>query len=464
MSTDFNPPPAYDSLSASYRRSSTVERQSLHSIPLTVPKKDPHTHETGFSYVKIIFVILLFLLSLVSFVVQTETTSYVYSIGFNEPVLLLLLTHGSWWMLWPIQFIANGSYKTVRRYIRYKRGYEEINDPKKWKGWRRSFASSVKAQHKNIFQIAELTAEANLPDFTYQYGGTHSFRRYTQFFKSRAIRYMWLSTLILCVVLNVAGSTWYISMGLSTPSDVTAIYNSSAFTAYVFAIPILHEKFSWIKVSAVLTAVAGVFIVAYSGKDDDAAEYPHRLLGNIIILIGAILYGLYEVVYKKKCCPPSSEVSARRQASFSNFSMCLIGINTFLILCVPAFFIHIFGIYKFDIPSDGTIWLYVIISLLGNIIFSVSFLALMSLTSPVLSSVASLVTILVVGVADYILWGAESNFMQIIGYAFVMGGFGLLTYASWNEIAEEDKDDQAIETDTESIISNASNASNSGTI
>ena len=36
---------------------------------------------------------------------QTEFTSQAYKLKFLEPVVLLAVTHGSWWLLWPIQII-----------------------------------------------------------------------------------------------------------------------------------------------------------------------------------------------------------------------------------------------------------------------------------------------------------------------------------------------------------------------
>jgi drug/metabolite transporter (DMT)-like permease len=412
-----------------------------------------------FSYLKIIFVITLFLISLITFVTQTELTSLLYSkYQFNEPILLLYLTHGSWWILWPLQFLSIALYKTIKRYILYKKGFIDSNG-KRWKGFRKTFTSSIKAQHQNIFHTIELTTLANISDYEILYKDPKkSFNYYSEFIKSKAFNYIFKMSALLCIILNIAGLTWYVAMSLSTGSDVTAIYNCSAFTAYIFAIPILKEKFSWIKANSVIIAIIGVFMVAYMGKlsnnniIDSNNDFPHRLLGNFIILFGAILYGLYEVFYKKWCCPPSEIVSARRQATFSNFIMCLIGINTFIVLGLAFLIVEILNIHHFQFPTDSTAIFVMIASILSNILFSVSFLGLMSLTSPVLSSVASLLTILVVGLFEYIFRGIVIEFAQIIGYVLIILGFTLLTYASWNEITQEDTEDDYI-TDTESTYS-----------
>lgn len=418
-----------------------------------------------FSYLKVIFVIILFILSLITFVVQTELTSLLYTnYDFKEPILLLYLTHGFWWFLWPCQFISVAMFKAIRRYILYKRGYTSVNG-KSYKGLRRAFASSVKAQHQNVYHTAELTTQSNIINYELIYKDSKkSFKYYSQFYNSTAFWYVFKMSTFLAIILNIAGVTWYIAMSLSTGSDVTAIYNCSAFTAYIFAIPILKEKFSWIKANSVITAISGVFIVAYMGKSsngDGEADnnYPHRLFGNFIILIGAILYGLYEVFYKKWCCPPSELVSARRQATFSNFIMFLIGINTFFLMGIVIFVVEITGFHHFEFPTSPKANVIMIFSIISNHLFSVSFLGLMSLTSPVFSSVASLTTILIVGIFEWIFRGVVITLSQIFGYLLIMVGFGLLTYASWSEITKEDVDDDYI-TDSESTYSSASSQIN----
>ncbi|CAL1209706.1 unnamed protein product [Candida parapsilosis] len=65
------------------------------------------------SRTKIIFVVGLFILSLTAFVCQTEFTSQAYKLKFSEPVLLLAVTHGSWWLLWPLQVLFISVWRTI---------------------------------------------------------------------------------------------------------------------------------------------------------------------------------------------------------------------------------------------------------------------------------------------------------------------------------------------------------------
>ncbi|VEU23605.1 DEKNAAC104765 [Brettanomyces naardenensis] len=362
----------------------------------------------------------------------------------------MLVTHGSWWILWPIQFTLVANYKAIKRAHLHRKGLPPQNG-KPYRGFIKSVTSSIKTQHRNVAHTAELTAGNCHTDYSREFS-SRGFHSYVEFFRSFALSHMFKSSFFLSIILNVAGATWYIAMQLSTGADVTAIYNSSAFSAYLFAVPILHEAFSWIKAGSVIVAVAGVGFVAYGGPQDhqETDNYPHRTLGNIIILTGAVLYGFYEVMYKRLCCPPAGNVSARREATFSNFTMCLIGINTTIILSSALFIAYLFGFYSPSFPASFTAWRLVILSVLSNIVFSVSFLGLMSLTSPVFSSVASLVTILLVGASEWLFRGISIGLLQAAGYCLIMAGFCMLTYASWAEISEEDTEDELIDTDSES--------------
>ena len=235
------------------------------------------------------------------------------------------------------------------------------------------------------------------------------------------VPYILKTTAFVSTALTVAGGSWYAAVDMTSASDLTAIYNCSAFFAYAFSIPLLHDKLRFDKAFSVLVAIAGVLIVAYGdsgtvthggksggsvGAGPDPEEASNRTLGNIVIGVGSVLYGLYEVLYKRLACPPEG-VSPARGMIFAMTFGSLIGSFTLLVLWIPLPILHIWGIEKFELPQGEAAWM-LAISVLANaskspkikpmwipytdcmIAFSGSFLVLISLTSPVLSSVAAL--------------------------------------------------------------------------
>ena len=71
------------------------------------------------------------------------------------------------------------------------------------------------------------------------------------------------------------------------------------------------------------------------------------------------------------------------------------------------------------------------------IAFSGSFLVLISLTSPVLSSVAALLTIFIVAIVDWLLTGVPLSVAAITGGLLIIAAFILLSWSTYREMDEE---------------------------
>ena len=188
------------------------------------------------------------------------------------------------------------------------------------------------------------------------------------------IPYLLKTTAFVTMSLTVAGGSWYLAVNMTTASDLTAIYNCSAFFAYAFSIPLLKDKLRFDKVFAVIVAIVGVLVVAYGDRDEDKhadgtpgkgeGQVNNRLLGNLIIGIGSILYGLYEVLYKKYACPPEG-TSPGRSMIFANTFGSLIGCFTLFVLWIPLPVLHILGWETFRWPTGETAWM-LLISVCAN--------------------------------------------------------------------------------------------------
>ncbi|KAK9359889.1 hypothetical protein V1504DRAFT_434359 [Lipomyces starkeyi] len=346
--------------------------------------------------------------ALASFVIQTEAAGYIaQGLRYQKPIFMLYVTHSSYMILFPLQLI-----------------FLWLRSP------RHSLSTIFKKHQRIILSTLSIIAASN-----------HS--------KVSPLQYLIRTTSLITLALTIAASTWYVAVNLTTPSDVTAIYNCSAFFAYAFSVPLLQEKFKWSKAFSVCLAIFGVLIVAYGDsyvpsiwtpgdtRDESSSPSPdefasNRLMGNIIIGVGAAMYGLYEVLYKRFACPPSS-VSVRRSALFANVFGSSMGLFTFTCLWILLPILHVLGVEKFEIPRGETLQV-LIVSVLANVAFSGSFLTLMSLTSPVLSSVAALLTIFLVALCDWVLFSTPLTIGAIVGGLTIAVAFVLLAYASWQEI------------------------------
>lgn len=255
------------------------------------------------------------------------------------------MTHGSWIVLWPVQLAL----------LRL----QNLSQP--WSTfWRR---------HVQLLRQTALMV---------QHQTLHPTTRQSQ---ESPRGYMIKMTAFVTCALTVAGGSWYVAVNMTTASDLTAIYNCSAFFAYAFSVPMLHEKLRTSKVVAVAIAIIGVFVVAYGdkspakhgsksgggaggGKAPPSHEAENRALGNLVIGVGSVLYGFYEVLYKKLACPPDG-CSPGRGMIFANTFGSLIGAFTLCVLWIPMPFLHYMGWEEFGLPRGEAAWM-MAISVLAN--------------------------------------------------------------------------------------------------
>lgn len=334
---------------------------------------------------------------------------------------MLYLTHGSWVFLFPLQL---GVLRLMKREVPWKQF---------WRGvvWEVRVVGGMVREQKLEVQAPGRGRGGH--------GHGHGYGQRGAREGGSPWRYLAWTTAGITCALTVAGLSWYLAVSMTTPSDLTAIYNCSAFFAYAFSIPLLKEKPRMGKIAAVAIAILGVLIVAYGDGNPDSGEIDGgtRFLGNMIIGVGSVLYGLYEVLYKRFACPPEG-TSAFRSVTFANTFGSMIGLFTIFVLWIPIPILHWTGIESFEVPRGRAAWL-LFWSIVMNMSFAGSFLVLISLTSPVFSSVASLLTIFIVAVSDWMMTGKPLSGASMVGGLFIMLAFGLLSWSTWKEIEEQEE-------------------------
>ncbi|KAG9204228.1 hypothetical protein G6514_001301 [Epicoccum nigrum] len=390
--------------------------RSAHQFHERDPQAQAHL-ETRRKYT---YAAIFLVLSLISFTVQTETAVYIqHELKWEKPYCMLYMTHGSWVVLYPVQLLLLRLQNRDQPWATFWRRHTQLLRQ-----------TALMVQHQTLHPTPRQSLVS-------------------------PVRYMVKMTVFITCALTLAGGSWYVAVNQTTASDLTAIYNCSAFFAYAFSIPILHEKVRASKVVAVAIAVAGVFVVAYGdtspakhgsksggGTGGDKAPPSHeaenRAFGNLVIGVGSVLYGLYEVLYKRLACPPEG-AAPNKGMIFANTFGSLIGLFTLTVLWIPLPLLHYTGWETFELPRGEQAWM-MAISVLANATFSGSFLVLISLTSPVLSSVAALLTIFIVAIVDQLLpppLNSPLTGAAIVGGLLIIGAFILLSWATYKEMDEE---------------------------
>ena len=99
-------------------------------------------------------------------------------------------------------------------------------------------------------------------------------------------------------------------------TDVTALWNTNAFFAYIFTVLMTGIKWDPRRLLAVLIATAGVLAVVYGGStvevDEASSSADHvqesqkaPLIGDLLTLAASIMYGAYQVFYKLYAALPN---------------------------------------------------------------------------------------------------------------------------------------------------------------
>lgn len=167
---------------------------------------------------------------------------------------------------------------------------------------------------------------------------------------------------IVTVVLTVSGCSWFLALAMTTPADLTAIYNCSTFFAAAFSVPILKEKLGWMAISAVALSIVGTFVIAYgdtTSEHDESAIGAKRLVGNLVACIGAVAFGLYEVLFKKWACS-SKPKNPSESLPLTFAASGLTGLYTFASVWIILVILHFTGVEEFVWPSAKVgLWIFI---------------------------------------------------------------------------------------------------------
>lgn len=339
--------------------------------------------------------------AVLGFTVNTEATAYLEDVlGWKKPFMVMYVTHSSLALPWLCS-------------LAYSR-WTQRDTP--YKAWVRDYNNKLRELITTVDAYAT-TAPYLIFKRKGNVGGPLDFLATTM--------------ALVTIVLTVSGCSFFLSLVLTTPADLTAIYNCSTFFAAVFSVPILHEKLSYMSMAAVALSIAGTFIIAYgdtTAEHEASAVGGSRLLGNLIACIGAVAFGLYEVLFKKWASSSRSmEPAASLPLTLS--ASALTGIYTFCTIWILLIILHFTGIEPFVLPSWNVLgWL--IIAVVAGSIGIQLLVVLVVWTNPVFGSMTNVLAVFAVAVSDWLVFGLSPSLAAYIGGALIVLAFGMMAKAT----------------------------------
>ncbi|KAI0322634.1 hypothetical protein OF83DRAFT_540170 [Amylostereum chailletii] len=379
--------------------------------------------------------ITLFVCVLLAFVAESQLTQYVQSnLGYRQPFFIFYIVHSAFALSLPLHllFLVLRDRISAKAYIH---------------GLAFAFKSHLAPSHRNAIPVAQTS------------------------FPTRAfVRIIALLT----IGYTLPGLLWFTSITLSSVSDVTAIWNTNAFFAYLITVKLYKMEWERRKLSAVVLATLGVLAVVYGGSQNTvppgnenvdvrakAGTYNAPLIGDMLTLIASFAYGLYQVLYKRYVAlssDPESEFGEEydRLSISSDDSLheagavvveetlsdavypppfglyadaltSCIGLATFAALWIFLPILDYTGYEPFRLPPD----LLTTFSIAGvaatGLVFNAGLMALLGLWGPIVVSVGNLLTIVLVFISDIVLGHANViTVWSLTGAGSIIVAFGIL--------------------------------------
>ncbi|KAI9509081.1 hypothetical protein F5148DRAFT_978903 [Russula earlei] len=382
--------------------------------------------------------VILFVVTLVAFVVESQLTQYVQStLHFRQPFFLFYVVHSSFALTFPLHLL-----------------YLVLTTSASLESILAGLSLAVKIHFAPSDQSPVATLRSPFP--------------YVLLFRLSAF---------LTLGLTLPSLLWFVSVSLSPLSDVTAIWNTNAFFAYIITVRLFKLNWELRKLVAVLVATFGVLAVVYGDAKQPEPPIDHRkdlelrtetdkpkapLVGDLLTLFASIGYGLYQVMYKRYAALPSdpefdtgstyiplpgsdgipagelSEDDMKLDDSVyppsfglhPNLLACGIGLMTLLSLWIMLPLLHYSGYERFRLP-DSPIAVLSIAGIAGSgLVFNAGILTLLGIWGPIVVSVGNLLTIVLVLLSDVTVGQGMDVITpwNLAGSGGIVVAFGILAY------------------------------------
>lgn len=199
-------------------------------------------------------------------------------------------------------------------------------------------------------------------------------------------------------------------------TDITALWNTNAFFAYLLSVRVFKLKWEPIRLAAVVLATLGATAVVYGGSSSkpdapeaaahSAANNRAPLAGDLLTLVASVLYGMYQVFYKLYAALPTdpeelldaepagpyTRIPTENELEeddppvsgpgtvvppfglFPNMLTSFIGVCTFLLLWIPIPILQSLGVAHFALPTTRAQILSIIGISLTGVTFNAGFM------------------------------------------------------------------------------------------
>lgn len=216
---------------------------------------------------------------------------------------------------------------------------------------------------------------------------------------------------MLWYLSNLFNNTSYI---YTTVASATILSCTSSFFTLIVGSMFGIERLTVSKLGALLVSIVGIWVITAADHQNQGAP-ESALLGNLLALGGALLYGVYTTLLKVKV-GDETRLDVKLFLGFVGLFN-LIALWPFLIL------LDISGIEGFGLPSSSWVWTLLVLNAVSTLVSDFSWVLAMLMTSPLVVTVGLSATIPISMLGDRIINGHYGSLLYCFGALLVGWAF-----------------------------------------
>ena len=206
-------------------------------------------------------------------------------------------------------------------------------------------------------------------------------------------------------------------LGSTSVSSSTVLSNTSSIFVYIMGLAMLPGvTFDKFKALMVLMSFGGIVIITLADTQT-STNGQNSFHGNILSLLGALFYGLYATILKKRV--PEEEEETFRVSYFLGF----VGLFNSILL-IPFFFIlNATKIETFELPNKQAFLALTANAILGTVISDYCWAQSVVLLGPLMTTLGIALTIPVSMIVDSFYEHKHFSWAYFLGTALIFGSF-----------------------------------------
>ncbi|CCD23755.1 uncharacterized protein NDAI_0C00940 [Naumovozyma dairenensis CBS 421] len=249
-----------------------------------------------------------------------------------------------------------------------------------------------------------------------------------------------------CILWFLANFATNASLAYTSVASQTILSSTSSFfTLFIGALfhveminplKVIGSTVSFIGIMSVIESDShslrkGRHLPTSSSIDENGNDTTRILIGNLLAIAGALFYGIYSTLLKRKV-KDESRINVKIFFGF-------VGLFTLVFLWPTIIILHYLGWESFEIPTDPRVICIVLMNCMITFVSDFCWAKAMLLTSPLTVTVGLSITVPLAMVGDLIFKHKSMPFLYLIGATLILGSFFII-----NESSAEDNLDQLI--------------------